>query len=115
MRLKPIAQQTVITAGGKAIYVVADVGQQADVHKISEAALLHYGSFDIWFDNAGVTIFGKTEEVSLADHRRLFDTNYWGVVHGSLIALAHFSPPWRSADQHGQHPIGSSHAAAGAV
>jgi hypothetical protein len=29
------------------------------------------------------------EEVPLEDQRRLFDTNYWGVVHGSLIAAKH--------------------------
>ena len=25
----------------------------------------------------------------LEDHRRLFETNYWGVVHGSMVACAH--------------------------
>jgi hypothetical protein len=28
-------------------------------------------------------------DISLADHRRLFETNYWGVVHGSLVAAEH--------------------------
>lgn len=31
----------------------------------------------------------RIEEVDLADHRPLFETNYWGVVHGSLVAVAH--------------------------
>ena len=34
-------------------------------------------------NNAGVTIYGQIEEVPLDDVRRLFDTNYWGVVNGS--------------------------------
>ncbi|HTE17923.1 MAG TPA: SDR family NAD(P)-dependent oxidoreductase, partial [Armatimonadota bacterium] len=28
--------------------------------------------------------------ISLEDHRRVFETNYWGVVHGSLIAVREF-------------------------
>ena len=33
--------------------------------------------------------YGRWEEVSDADSRRLFDTNFWGVVYGSLVALPH--------------------------
>lgn len=73
--------------GGTAVYVVADVGQEGDVRRIGEVAVERFGGFDTWFNNAGVTIFGKTEDVSLADHRRLFETNYWGTVHGALVAL----------------------------
>lgn len=67
--------------------VVADVGREADVERIAERALARFGRFDTWVNNAGVSIYGRLEEVSLKDHRRLFDTNYWGVVHGSLAAL----------------------------
>jgi short-subunit dehydrogenase len=38
-------------------------------------------------NDAGVAIYGKLDEVSEADSRRLFDTNFWGVVNGSLAAL----------------------------
>jgi NAD(P)-dependent dehydrogenase (short-subunit alcohol dehydrogenase family) len=76
-------------AGGSALAVVADVGREEDVQRIAEQAVARFGGFDTWFNNAGTTIFGKTEEVSLKDHRRLFETNYWGVVHGSLAALPH--------------------------
>ncbi|WP_221930961.1 SDR family oxidoreductase [Telmatospirillum sp. J64-1] len=76
-------------AGGSALAVKADVSHEAEVRHIAEQAVIRFGGFDTWFNNAGTTIFGKTEEVSLADHRRLFETNYWGVVHGSLTALPH--------------------------
>jgi short-subunit dehydrogenase len=36
-----------------------------------------------------VAIYGRLDEVSEEDSRRLFDTNFWGVVHGSLVALKH--------------------------
>src|SRR5205085_683369 len=37
----------------------------------------------------GVAIYGRLEEVSDEDNRRLFDTNFWGVVYGSITALRH--------------------------
>src|SRR5213076_2238498 len=40
-----------------------------------------------WVNNAGVSIYGRLDEVSDGDSRRLFDVNFWGVVSGSLVAL----------------------------
>jgi NAD(P)-dependent dehydrogenase (short-subunit alcohol dehydrogenase family) len=74
-------------AGGESIYVVADVGSDEDVRAIADAALRHFGGFDTWINNAGVSIYGRVMEVSDEDHRRLFETNYWGVVHGSRAAV----------------------------
>jgi short-subunit dehydrogenase len=45
-----------------------------------------FGGFDTWINNAGVSIYGKLEEVPLDDMRKLFETNFWGVVYGSLEA-----------------------------
>jgi short-subunit dehydrogenase len=75
--------------GGEAIYVVADVGKPHDVEAIAEAATRAFGDIDTWVNNAGVSIYGTLQEVTLADARRLFDTNYWGTVHGSLVAAAY--------------------------
>lgn len=77
--------------GAQVEYVVADVGVQADVEKIALAAAKRFGGFDTWVNNAGVTIFGKATEVSVEDQRRLFETDYWGVVYGSLAAVDHLS------------------------
>lgn len=75
--------------GTKAIYVVADVGEEAQVRRVAEAAITHFGGFDTWVNDAAVSIYGKVEEVSIEDQRRLFETNYWGVVYGSRIACEH--------------------------
>lgn len=75
--------------GSEALPVAADVGREEDVRHIADAALRHFGDFDTWVNNAGVSIFGKLEEVSTEDSRRLFDTNFWGVVYGSLTAVRH--------------------------
>ena len=76
--------------GARVIPVVADVGREAEVRAIAAVAIGHFGGFDTWINNAGVTIVGPASEVRLEDHIRLFDTNYWGVVHGSLVAVEQF-------------------------
>ena len=75
--------------GGKAIHVAGDVGVFADVQHIANEAIRHFGGFDTWVNNAGVSIYGPMLDQSLRDQRRLFDTNYWGVVHGSVVACNH--------------------------
>ncbi|TXM72052.1 SDR family oxidoreductase [Methylobacterium sp. WL103] len=76
-------------AGGQAIQVVADVGDRADVDAIAEAAIARFSRIDTWVNDAGLSIFGKLEEVVDADNKRLFATNFWGVVNGSLAAVPH--------------------------
>lgn len=75
--------------GGRAVTVVADVGHEDDVRRIARAAFENFGGFDTWVNNAGVSIYGRVLDVSMEDHRQLFETNYWGLVHGSRIAAEH--------------------------
>ena len=75
--------------GCEAIHVVADVGIEEDMRRVAKAAIDRFGGFDTWVNNAGISIFGRNEDVSLSDQRRLFQTNFWGVVHGSLAAVEH--------------------------
>src|SRR5262245_32651646 len=72
--------------GGRAIYVVADVAEPVAVEEIANRAIEEFGGFDTWVNNAGISIYGKTTEVPLDDKRRLFDVNFWGVVHGCRAA-----------------------------
>jgi short-subunit dehydrogenase len=85
-----ILTEEIADAGGRATYVVADVGNEDDVHKIAEVALAEYGRFDTWVNNAGVSIFGNITDVTTPDFRRVFDTVFWGVAYGSRTALEHF-------------------------
>ncbi len=74
--------------GGEAIDIAADVGSEADVKAAAIKARAVFGSIDTWVNNAGVAIWGRLDEVDMADNRRLFETNFWGVVHGSRAALS---------------------------
>jgi short-subunit dehydrogenase len=75
--------------GARAAYHAADVGVESEVRAAASEALKLFGGWDVWVNDAGVSIFGPVRETPLEDHKRLFDTNYWGVVHGSLVAVEH--------------------------
>ncbi|HYD68873.1 SDR family oxidoreductase [Azospirillum sp.] len=75
--------------GGTAVHCVADVADEEAMRRVADTAIRAFGGFDTWVNNAGVSIYGRIEEISMEDHRRLFETNYWGTVIGSLVALRH--------------------------
>jgi NAD(P)-dependent dehydrogenase (short-subunit alcohol dehydrogenase family) len=76
-------------SGGEATHVAGDVGSLEDVRWLAAEAVRRFGRIDTWVNNAAVSIYGRLLEVSLEDQRRLFETNYWGLVHGSVVACEH--------------------------
>lgn len=74
---------------GCCVYCVADVSREEDHRRVAQAAVEAFGRIDTWINNAGISIYGQMQEVPLADQRRLFEVNFWGVVHGSRIAVEH--------------------------
>ena len=77
-------------AGHEALAVVCDVGNEDDVRRVVEAAVTRFGGFDTWINDAGVSVYGKILQIPADDHHRMFQTNFWGLVHGSLAAARHF-------------------------
>ena len=78
--------------GGKLVdYVVADVADEQHVAAIARKALERFGRIDTWVNVAGVDIWGKLIDLPEDDARRLFDTNFWGVVNGCKAAVRHMS------------------------
>lgn len=71
------------------VTVVADVAREDDVRSIAEAAMQRFGRFDTWVNNAGVSVYGRSLDVPIEDQRKLFETNFWGVVYGSHVAAEH--------------------------
>lgn len=86
--LNDVAQK-IKQAGGAAVAVVCDVASREQVERVAATAISRFGRIDTWVNDAGVAIYGRLDEVSEQDSRRLFDTNFWGVVNGSLAALPH--------------------------
>jgi short-subunit dehydrogenase len=85
------AQRRIVGMGGQAIVAVADVADRDALEAAARAAIERFGRIDAWINNAGVTIYGKLDEVTDEDNRRLFETNFWGTVYGSLVALPYLS------------------------
>jgi short-subunit dehydrogenase len=80
------AVQGIRDAGGRAEYHVADVADRAALEAAADKAEAAFGSLDSWVNDAGASTYGSLEDTPIEDQRRLFDTNYWGVVNGSLVA-----------------------------
>lgn len=77
----------IAAAGGHAIAVHCDVSRREEVEALAAATIRHFGRIDTWVNNAGVSIYGRLDVVSDEDSHKLFETNFWGVVYGSLVAL----------------------------
>ncbi|MBW3540353.1 MAG: SDR family NAD(P)-dependent oxidoreductase, partial [Planctomycetes bacterium] len=76
--------------GGRAIVVPTDVTREEQVQALSRRAVEEFGRFDVWINNAAVTLFARFEESPPEDFRRVIDTNLFGYVHGARAALAEF-------------------------
>jgi NAD(P)-dependent dehydrogenase (short-subunit alcohol dehydrogenase family) len=79
-----------ITAkNGRIAVCAADVSSDEDIERVVRTAEDRFGGFDSWVNDAAAATYGSMEDVSIADHRRIFDVNYHGVLLGSLAAARH--------------------------
>lgn len=83
------AVQEIREDGGDCAMHIGDVADRSAMEGLADTAIATYRRIDTWINNAGVSIYGEISEVKIEDARRLFDTNYWGVVNGSLVAVEH--------------------------
>ena len=81
------ACERIAARGGRAVYVVGDVADPDVTEMVANAAVSEFGAVDTWVNNAGIGMYGRLTEMSLADKRRLFDVNFWGVVYGCRAAV----------------------------
>jgi NADP-dependent 3-hydroxy acid dehydrogenase YdfG len=74
-------------SGGDAICIAVNVAVREQVTAAARGAAAHFGRIDTWVNNAGLSLYGRLDQVTEAESRRVFDVNFWGVVNGSLAAL----------------------------
>jgi short-subunit dehydrogenase len=74
---------------------VVDVGDGKRMEEFARDVLRRHGRVNVLINNAGVTLFGDVEEVSLADLEWLMAINFWGTVHG----VKHFLPLLRQQEE----------------
>jgi short-subunit dehydrogenase len=76
--------------GRRALAVTADVTVDGDLEKAVVQARAVFGRLDVVVANAGFGVVGPVERLGLADYRRQFETNVFGVlrtVHATLAVL----------------------------
>lgn len=77
----------ITAAGGTARHVVCDVTDAAAVQDAADAAESSFGRIDTWVNNAGVLLYGRFEETTPEEFRRLIEVDYLGQIHGAQAAL----------------------------
>ncbi len=87
--LEEVAAQ-VRASGGQALVAATDVSDPVQVERLAQAALARFGRIDVWINNASVGALGRFEAIPIADHARIVDVNFKGVIYGSHAAMRQF-------------------------
>ncbi|MBT2159916.1 SDR family oxidoreductase [Zobellia barbeyronii] len=73
--------ETILSNGGKAIAVKADVSDEIQVTELFDQAIKTYGKVDVLINNAGVMVSKKLKDNTQEDFSRQFDINVKGVFN----------------------------------
>lgn len=76
--------------GGEALFVAADVSQEASAKQMVEAALQRYGRLDILYNNAGIVGKGRDTDVANLEFdawNQVIQVNLSGIFLGSKYAV----------------------------
>ncbi|MES3037977.1 MAG: SDR family oxidoreductase [Bdellovibrionota bacterium] len=74
--------------GCQVLAVPADVSSCSDMEALRDQAMQQFGTIDTWVNNAGVSAYGYLIETPLEEEKQIFETNFWGIRHGSRVAVA---------------------------
>jgi NAD(P)-dependent dehydrogenase (short-subunit alcohol dehydrogenase family) len=79
--------EEITAAGGKAVPVVCDVTDEAQVRQVARDAMVRFGRIDSWVNVAGVSVYAGFEDTTPEEFRRILEVNFMGYVHGAQAAL----------------------------
>ncbi len=69
---------TIEANGGQAIAVQADIGKTADIHRLFDQTIEHFGQVDILVNNAGTTFYKAIAQVTEEEFDKIFAINVKG-------------------------------------
>ena len=70
-----------------ALQAAVDVTEPASIAAAIAATEAAFGGIDIFVNNAGYGVIGAVEEVSSNEYRRMFETNVFGLIEATRLAL----------------------------
>lgn len=73
-RAKEVVEK-IKSEGGEAIYVVADMLDNAQIENIADKTLEAFGTIDILYNNAGMITFKNTLEIDIEEWNKVFQVN----------------------------------------
>lgn len=77
-------------AGGRALAVCTDVGDESAVQALAARAQQAFGRIDVWVNAAAVIVYGEFERIPSDTYRQVLETNLLGQIHGARAALPYF-------------------------
>ena len=66
---------------------IVNVGDLGQMHAFAAEVVAEHGRVTHLINNAGVSLFGTVEEVSIEDVQWLMNINFWGTVYGVKLFL----------------------------
>jgi NADP-dependent 3-hydroxy acid dehydrogenase YdfG len=85
-RIDALAQQ-IAAAGGRALAITADVGEEQQALQFVERTHSELGRIDVLINNAGVMLLGPIENAPTEEWRRMIHANVFGVLYCTHAAL----------------------------
>lgn len=76
--------------GGSALAIPTDVREEKQVRDLAQQTIETLGRIDIWINNAGVSMFGRFEEVPPESFEAVIRTNLFGYIYGARAVLPIF-------------------------
>ena len=73
--------------GDSRLFLQADVTKAAELTAARDAILARWGRLDVWINNAGYGRVVPFVDGDVDEWARMIDVNFWGVVHGSRVAI----------------------------
>ena len=85
--LARLAERIADASGSHPLVIECDVTRDGDVERAVSETVRQRGKLDVVFANAGFGVAGSFAKLSLADYRRQFETNVFGVLCTLYAAL----------------------------
>ena len=81
------------------LWLKLDVTDRARFAEVAEAVMARFGAVHVLVNNAGVSVFGPTDEASHADYDWIMGVNFGGVANGlvSFLPLLKAAATWSTS------------------